>query len=449
MQMERIAIIGGGLVGALQALYLARRGFEVDVYERRPDARIREARAGKSINLALSTRGLNALKELGLEERALSISIPMEGRMMHSVAGELTFQPYGRPGQCIYSISRWGLNRELLLETEKYPNIRLFFNERCDNIDLFTNQLTFTNTDKGERKQVSYDRIFGADGAYSILRQQLMKSDRFNFSQDYLEHGYKELEIPAGKDGKHQLDKNALHIWPRGKFMLIALANIDGSFTCTLFMPFEGDVSFNSLGNSNQVMNFFKTTFPDVIPLMPDLASTFFENPTSSLVTIKSFPWNYKDKVMLIGDAAHAIVPFYAQGMNSGFEDCFIMDQMLDKFGSDWKRLFREFTITRKSNTDAMAELAVYNYEEMRANTANPKFLLRKKIERHFSDKHPELWVPLYTQVTFTNRPYEMALVDSQKQDRIMEEIMQLPDIETQWDSEQVEKRIIELLMSY
>lgn len=447
--MERIAIVGGGLVGALQALYLARRGFEVDIYERRPDARLKEAKAGKSINLALSTRGLNALKELGLEEKALAISIPMEGRIMHSTAGELTFQPYGRPGQCIYSISRWGLNRELLMETEKHPNIRLFFDERCENIDLFTNSLTFTNTATGEQREEMYDRIFGADGAYSILRQHLMKSDRFDFSQSYLEHGYKELQIPPAKDGKHQLDKNGLHIWPRGKFMLIALANIDGSFTCTLFMPFEGEVSFASLTTDAQVMNFFKTTFPDVVPLMPNLGSDFFENPTSSLVTIKCSPWNYKDKVMLIGDAAHGIVPFYAQGMNSGFEDCYILDQMMEKYGADWKGLFRDFTQTRKPNTDAMGELAVYNYEEMRANTANPKFLLRKKIERHFSDKHPDLWVPLYTQVTFTNRPYEMALVDSHKQDRIMEEIMRLPDIENTWDSETVEKRIIELLMGY
>lgn len=447
--MERIAIIGGGLVGALQALYLARRGFEVDVYERRQDPRERELKAGKSINLALSTRGLNALAELGLEERALAISIPMEGRMMHSVAGELTFQPYGRPGQCIYSISRWGLNRELLLETEKYPNIRLFFNERCDSIDLFTNELSFINSETGEQKEITYDRIFGADGAYSVLRQHLMKTERFDFSQSYLEHGYKELVIPSSEDGKHQLDKNALHIWPRGKFMLIALANIDGTFTCTLFMPFEGEVSFSTLTNPEQVKEFFKDTFPDVLALMPDLGDHFFDNPTSSLVTIKCYPWNYKDKVMLIGDAAHGIVPFYAQGMNSGFEDCYILDQMMNEYGDDWKTLFREFVHTRQPNTHAMAELALYNYEEMRANTANPKFLLRKKIERHFSDKHPDLWIPLYTQVSFTNRPYQMALNDSQKQDKIMEEIMKLPDIENNWDSEKVEKRIIELLMSY
>ncbi len=447
--MERIAVIGGGLVGALQALYLARRGHQVDVYERRPDAREKELKAGKSINLALSTRGLNALTELGLDERALGISIPMEGRMMHSVAGELTFQPYGRPGQCIYSVSRWGLNRELLLETEKYPNIRLFFNERCDKVDLFTNQLSFTNTTTGKKSLEVYDRIFGADGAYSVLRQQLMKSDRFDFSQSYLEHGYKELQILPDAEGKHLLDKNALHIWPRGKFMLIALANIDGSFTCTLFMPFEGDVSFASLNSASEVMEFFKTTFPDVLPLMPDLDTMFFDNPTASLVTIKCNPWHYKDKVMLIGDAAHGLVPFYAQGMNSGFEDCYILDQMMNDYPNDWKGLFKDFTAMRQPNTNAMAELAIYNYEEMRANTANPKFLLRKQIERHFSDRHPDLWIPLYTQVTFTNRPYSMALMDSQKQDKIMEQIMQIPDIENNWDSEQVEKRIIELLMSY
>ncbi len=447
--MERIAIIGGGLVGALQALYLARRGFEVDLYERRSDPREKELRAGKSINLALSTRGLTALRGVGLEERALAISIPMEGRMMHAVAGELTFQPYGQPGQCIYSISRWGLNRELLLETEKFPSIKLFFNERCDSIDLETNRLTFLNTVTGKTKQIAYDRIFGADGAYSVLRQHLMKSDRFDFSQNYLEHGYKELEIPAGAGGKHQLDKNALHIWPRGQFMLIALANIDGSFTCTLFLPFEGDVSFTSLTSEKEVMTFFKNTFPDVIPLMPNLGKIYFENPTSSLVTIKCNPWSYQDKVMLIGDAAHGIVPFYAQGMNSGFEDCYILDQMLTDYGDNWKGLFKDFTANRSPNTNAMAELAIYNYEEMRANTANPKFLLRKKIERHFSQKYPDLWVPLYTQVTFTNRPYKQALVDSQRQDKIMEEIMNRPDIENTWDSEVVEKQIIELLMGY
>lgn len=436
-------------MGALQSLYLARKGFEVDVYERRPDAREKELKAGKSINLALSNRGLNALRELGLDERALAISIPMEGRMMHAVTGELTFQPYGRPGQCIYSVSRWGLNRELLLETEKHPNIRLFFNERCDELDLQTNTLHFTNTLTQERKVATYDRIFAADGAYSVIRQQLMKSDRFNFSQSYLEHGYKELHIPPASDGSFQLDKNALHIWPRGQFMLIALGNIDGSFTCTLFMPFEGDVSFSTLDSGASVLAFFKETFPDVVPLMPDLTEHFFQNPTSSLVTIKCNPWYHKDKVILIGDSAHGIVPFYAQGMNSGFEDCFLLDQMMDKLEGDWKTLFKDFTASRQPNTDAMAELAVYNYEEMRANTANPRFLLRKKIERHFSDKHPDLWIPLYTQVTFTDRPYSMALVDSRKQDKIMEEIMAMPDIENHWDSEVVERKIIELLMSY
>lgn len=369
--------------------------------------------------------------------------------MMHAVTGELTFQPYGRPGQCIYSVSRWGLNRELLLETEKHPNIRLFFNERCDELDLQTNTLHFTNTLTQERKVATYDRIFAADGAYSVIRQQLMKSDRFNFSQSYLEHGYKELHIPPASDGSFQLDKNALHIWPRGQFMLIALGNIDGSFTCTLFMPFEGDVSFSTLDSGASVLAFFKETFPDVVPLMPDLTEHFFQNPTSSLVTIKCNPWYHKDKVILIGDSAHGIVPFYAQGMNSGFEDCFLLDQMMDKLEGDWKTLFKDFTASRQPNTDAMAELAVYNYEEMRANTANPRFLLRKKIERHFSDKHPDLWIPLYTQVTFTDRPYSMALVDSRKQDKIMEEIMAMPDIENHWDSEVVERKIIELLMSY
>ena len=446
---ENTAVVGGGLVGCLQAIYLANAGFKVSIFERRPDPRKVELSAGRSINLALSTRGLNALENAGVKIDIDAVAVPMHGRMMHSEEGELTFQPYGAEGEHIFSTSRLGLNKQLLNQCIAHENIQLFFEYRCEAVDIRSNTLFFKD-EKGESIMKSFDRIFGVDGAFSIIRQALQRTERFNFSQEFMAHGYKELSIPAKSNNEYCIDKNALHIWPRGKFMLIALPNTDGSFTSTLFLPFDGDISFAKLKTKEQVFNFFHGFFPDALAIMPDIVDEFMRNPTSSLVTVKSQPWNYEDKILLMGDAAHAVVPFYGQGMNCGFEDCFVFNQMLAQQGNAiTPGLFKAYSKERIPNTNAIAELAIRNYVEMRDSTANPMFLLRKKIERKIAAKHPDLWTPLYAMVTFTNEPYSKALQTSQRLDKIMDQVMLRPDIEFTWDSEEVENQILELLNVY
>ena len=446
MEKEKIVIVGAGLVGSLLASVLAKRGFEVEVYERRPDIRKAELIAGRSINLALSDRGWKALKLIGIEDEIKSISIPMYGRKMHDLEGNLSYQPYGVDNQAIYSVSRGDLNLRLINFAEKNFGVKFFFDMKCTDINLKENIAHFTHQKTKEKSKVNDSRIFGTDGAFSAVRSRLQKTDRFNYSQFYLEHGYKELVIPANEGGSHKIDKNALHIWPRGNFMLIALANLDGSFTVTLFFPFEGKTSFNSIKTKEDVLAFFKETFPDAVPIMTNLTDDYFENPTSSLVTVKCSPWNYEDKVLVIGDAAHAIVPFYGQGMNSGFEDVFLLDKMIGDLNNDWSKIIPEFAKSRKPDGDAIADLAIQNFIEMRDLVADPMFLLRKKIEKKFYTKYPEKWIPLYSQVTFTDIPYSLALANGKKQEKIMNEIMTLPNIETIWDSDEVEQKILSLV---
>lgn len=443
---ERIAVIGAGLVGSLHSLYLAQRGFEVAVFERRPDLRKAEVVGGRSINLALSDRGWKALEGVGLGDKVREMSIPMYGRMMHAVDGELTYQPYGKEGQAIYSVSRGGINQLMLQMTDEHPDVHLYFNKQCRDIDLDTNTIKFQDLESGDREEKTFDHIFGTDGAFSAVRSRLQKTDRFNYCQEYLTHGYKELEIPANEDGSHRLEKNCLHIWPRGEFMIIALPNLDGSFTVTLFFPYEGQPSFGSIKTGEDVMAFFEEYFPDAIPHMPDLVNDYFDNPTSSLVMIRCSPWNYEDKICLMGDASHAIVPFYGQGMNSGFEDCRIFDDIFEEEKGKWESVFKRFSKERKPDADAILELAVRNYVEMRDKTADPQFLLQKKIEAKFYEKHPDKWMPLYSQVTFSHIPYSKALAAGDRQDAIMHKVMDRPDIEEVWDSEEVEKAILEAL---
>lgn len=441
--MEKSIVVGAGLVGSLQALMLANKGHQVDVYERRGDIRARDFIGGRSINLALSDRGWKALEIVGMTERIKEISIPMSGRMMHAHDGKLTYQAYGKEGQAIYSVSRGELNKRLVLKAAENPNVRFHFNERCLDVDLDEGSIEFKNELSGEVHTAHADRIYGTDGAFSAIRAKMQKLDRFNYSQTYLSHGYKELTIPPNSDGTHKLDKNALHIWPRGQYMTIALANLDGSFTVTLFFPFEGNPSFSSIKNEEDVLNFFKKEFPDALPLMPNLTEDYFSNPTSSLVIIRCEPWNYKDKVLLMGDSAHAIVPFYGQGMNSGFEDCSEWWRLTEEHGDNWERIFQEFSQIRKPNGDAIADLALQNYIEMRDLVADPKFLLRKKIEKKIFEKHPSKWVPLYSMVTFSHTPYHDALMIGKKQEKIMDEIMAWEHIEERWDSDEVEQQIL------
>jgi kynurenine 3-monooxygenase len=441
---QHIAIAGAGLVGSLLAIYLAKRGYRVEVFERRPDLRSQALDGGRSINLALSNRGIRALEEVGLAAQLRATAIPMHGRVMHNLKGEITKQPYGKEGEFINSISRGGLNA-VLMDRAEALGVRFHFNERVVHVNLDMTTLTLEQNDT--EKTLTFDHIIGADGAFSSIRLAMQLTDRFDLSQDYIEHGYKELHIPAGAGGTFQLEKNALHIWPRESFMMIALPNPDGSFTCTLFFPFQGATSFASLKTSEAITAFFKTTFPDAVALMPDLLKDYKEHPTGSLVTIKCFPW-VKNKTLVIGDAAHAIVPFYGQGMNAGFEDCHILNQLLDQYHDDWDRALPAFQSQRKKDTDAIATLALDNFVEMRDLVADADFLLRKKIEARLHELFPTQWIPQYSMVTFhENIPYSQAYALGQKQKRIMDEVMQRPDIATTWqtlDFQQLVRRIQE-----
>lgn len=442
--MQRITIIGSGLVGSLLSIYLARRGYKVSMYERRPDLRTNRISAGRSINLALSDRGWRGLNGVGISDEIRKVAIPMKGRMMHSVDGQLTFQPYGNETQAINSVSRGGLNCVLMDLAEK-EGVTIHFEHRCTSISLETAESHFEHN--GKDITVTADRIFATDGAFSAGRLQLqLGTDRFDYSQSYLEHGYKELTIPP-VNGEFAMDPNALHIWPRGSFMLIALPNLDKSFTCTLFFPFDGEPSFASLKSEDKMLQFFRDVLPDTIALMPHLKEEFFANPVSSLVTVKCSPWNYKDKVLLVGDAAHAIVPFYGQGMNCGFEDCVVLDKLIDTEKENWLNIFNAFSTQRKPDSDAIAELAVANFVEMRDKVGRPEFLLQKKIEAWFTAKHPDKWTPLYTMVTYSpDMRYSEAQREGQRQEMIMQKIMAIPGIENEWNSKDVESRMLDLL---
>ena len=440
---QKIAIVGSGLVGSLLAIYLKKEGHTVHVYDRSPDIRTIQF-SGRSINLAMSNRGWKALDGAGVGDKVRHIAIAMEKRAIH-IGNQLNFQHYGLQGECIYSISRGVLNRKMIDLAEE-AGAEFFFEQKIWDVNITDATLQMGETERGEWTDVKYDMVFGADGAFSRIRHRMQRQSMFNYSQDFLNTGYKELHIPANADGSYKLDKHSLHIWPRGKYMLIALPNLDGSFTCTLFMPFEGENSFASLDNRPKVEAFFAENLPDTIDVIPDLAEDFFKNPTSTLVTMKCFPWTYSDKVALIGDAAHAIVPFYGQGMNAGFEDITILNEMMQQYGNDWKTIFSEYEKSRKPNADAIAELSYRNFMEMSTKTADEKFLLQKKIEKWFASKHPEKWIPLYDRVTFSTRPYSEALAIGDFQETIMQEILKMNNIETNWQTEEVEHKIIELL---
>ena len=441
---QKIAVIGSGLVGTLLAIYLKKMGHTVHVFDRSPDMRTVEF-SGRSINLVMSDRGWKALEGVGLQDEIRKIGIPVDKRAIHLQDGKLNYQYYGKDGEAIFSLSRSVLNRKMIDLAEE-AGVEFKFEHKIWDVSLADATLYMGETEQGAWQELKYDKVFGADGAFSRIRHRMQRQSMFDYSQEFMKIGYKELHIPANPDGTHKIDKNSLHIWPRGQFMLMALANLDGSFTCTLFMPFEGENSFEALKEEHQLVDFFAKYFPDTKEVIPDLVEDFFKNPTSYLVIMKCFPWTYEDKVALIGDSAHAIVPFYGQGMNAGFEDITILAEMIAKYGDDWKTIFEAYQNERKPNADAIAELSRRNFVEMSTKTADEKFLLQKKIEKWFSDKHPDKWLPLYSRVTFSTHPYSEALALGDFQNKIMDEIMAMPDIENTWDSETVENKIIQLL---
>jgi kynurenine 3-monooxygenase len=418
--VAKFVLIGSGLAGGLLAAYLGRRGHEVNLYERRADPREGNMVGGRSINLAISTRGIYALEQIGIANEALQHAIPMHGRMIHDKSGELHFAPYDvDPKNCINSIGRASLNVTVIEAAQRHPNVHVHFNHKCIDVDL-NEAVCYLETRTG-KLTVRGDAVIGVDGAFSAVRKSMqLKINDFQYDERYLAHGYKELTIPPGPDGSWQMEKNALHIWPRKSFMMIALPNPDGSFTCTLFWEFEGPRSFATTNTDDEVQRFFEEEFPDAVPLMPTLLEDFRINPTGSLVTIRCAPWYYRDKVCLLGDAAHAVVPFYGQGMNAAFEDCVVLDECLETFSDNGERAFGDYFRRRKENADALADLAIGNFIEMRDKTASKTFRAKKKLDHALEAALPGVYLPLYTMVTFTRLPYATAAKRARLQDLLV-----------------------------
>jgi kynurenine 3-monooxygenase len=422
---NKTVIVGAGLCGSLLALRLAQRGYKVEVYESRPDLRTTDISAGRSINLALSDRGLKALRLCGMEEKAREICIPMFGRLMHDAKGDTFSSNYsGRENEFINSISRGNLNAILLDAAEEHENVNIHFNVKCENIDIENTIAHFKDYNTKESFSVHADVIFGADGAGSSLRKSYVSERKFlfSYSQEYLNHGYKELEIPADTSGNHQISKEHLHIWPRGDFMLIALPNMDGSFTVTLFLSYdEGEFNFDNLTTEEKITEFFEKEFPDALALIPNIKEEFINNPTGPLGTVKCSPWSYQGKTLLIGDSSHAIVPFYGQGMNASFEDVFVFDEILSQDLGDWEAVFKAYQKARKHDTDAIAALAIDNYHEMRAHVANPLFKEKRTIEMDLEKTFPAEYSSKYSLVTFNEQiGYDEAMNRGRAQDKAL-----------------------------
>ncbi|XP_059095648.1 kynurenine 3-monooxygenase-like [Tigriopus californicus] len=415
---EKAVIVGGGLVGALEACFLAKRGVEVHLYEYRDDIRNMEHVAGKSINLSLSVRGRAALAHLGLDlHLTQDYGIPMRARMIHPIQGHTYAVPYGKEDQCIYSVGRRYLNELLLDAGEKFPNLHYHFNYKLTYLDVESGEMVFQSHDVEHK--IQSDMVLGCDGAFSNVRKALMRKTRFDFSQEYIPHAYLELCIPPTQGGEFAMPPNYLHIWPRGNFMMIALPNQDKSFTVTLFMPFE---TFDAITDDTSLLDFFLANFPDSIPLIGQarLIEDYFNIKPSPLVSIKCSPYNYQDKVLILGDAAHAMVPFYGQGMNCGMEDVLILDQYLDKYPQSRLKAFEEYSRTRNIDAKAMCDLAMYNYIEMRDLVAKPSFWIRKRLDSFLHWLMPTSWVPLYTSVTFSRMRYHQCIANRNWQDQTL-----------------------------
>ncbi|MEL6588965.1 MAG: NAD(P)/FAD-dependent oxidoreductase [Bacteroidota bacterium] len=443
---EKIVVIGAGLCGTLLAIRLAQRGYAVDLYERRPDMRRADVPAGRSINLALSDRGIKALRMVGMEDFAKEEVVPMHGRMIHPLGGDPWLSPYsGRKEDFINSVSRSGLNEALLNVAQGYDEINLYFDHPCTQVDLKGGRVAFKNEVDGSENWVEASAFFAADGAGSVVRRAILghsASLLFQYEQKWLHHGYKELSFPPAENGGWRIEKNALHIWPRGSYMMIALPNLDGSFTGTLFHPFKGEHGLNSLDTKDKVRDYFQRVYPDAVPHLPDLEEEYFDNPTSPLGMIKCYPWQVEGKFLLIGDSAHAIVPFYGQGMNCAFEDVVVLDQYLEEFGNDWERVFQAYQQDRKADTDAICDLAIDNFYEMRDHVDDEAFMRKRQLEMKMEQELADYYSK-YSLVTFAeDLPYAAAMQQGRRQDEILLQLCQDPAV-MDWPIEKVQEYVM------
>ncbi len=423
--MEKITLIGAGLTGPLMATYLANHGYCVDIYEQRPDMRKESISAGRSINLAMSERGNHALKEVGLYETINPLTIPMRGRMIHDLDGSTHLQPYGqRPNEVIHSVPRAQLNKALMTLAEETGKVKIHFNKECTDLDLDKKTVTIKNSYTGETCIISYELVMGVDGSASAVREAIVQKGAFSYQKKPLGHGYKELTMYPKRNGDFRLYSNALHIWPRGQFMLIALPNKDKTFTCTLFFPIEGPISFETVNDESEILKFFQLQFPDTIKLIPDLVEQFQQNPVGQLASVYCDPWHYQDKAVLLGDAAHAVVPFFGQGMNASFQDCSVLSSLIEKNRGNWSDIFSEFSRTHVQNGHAIADMAVENYLEMRDHVNDPEYKKRRKLELKFEEYFPEKFIPRYSMVSFHRLPYAEVYQRGEKQFRLLDKII-------------------------
>jgi kynurenine 3-monooxygenase len=435
-----MVVVGAGLSGSVLAVFLARRGHQVDVFERHEDARVQRGARRAALNITLCERGLHALEAIGMREAVLALAVPARGRQVHALDGSVAYQPYGNHGEAIYSISRADLNQALVECAANVPGVRFHFEQKCTRVDLASASAQFEHATTGAIRQISADRIFGADGAYSAVRAQLQRTEQFNYSQEYWRlGGYKSLWLPARPDGKPALETERLHIWPRGSRMLIGFPNRDGSMMLSLLLPLRGEDSYESLSDAARVETFFRAAFPDIVDVIPALSEQFFAKPANSLLTVRCEPWSYEDRALLIGDAAHAILPSYGQGANAGFEDCAILDQCMAQHGGDWHAVFQEFERRRKPSLDVMADLCIEHFVELCELVGDPKFLKRREIERMLEERHPRLYRSLYSMVSFSRIPYAEAFAIEQRQRRAVDRIATIEGIEGKIDSPEVE----------
>ena len=447
--MQRIIVAGAGLVGSLLAVYLSKKGYRVDVYDRNPDPRdaSSDARAGKAFNLTLCDRGFKALDEVGVGNLIRSISVPAYGRFVHNEQSELAYQPYGNNAEALYSILRSDMSRAMVEFAAEQPNVEFYFDEKCVGLGLSPLEVEFKHMRTGAQRREKAYLLFGADGAFSGVRTHLQRFHRVSYAQEFLDQGYKELNVPATATAEWVSEKNVLHMWPRGRYMLLGFPNPDGSFTCSLHMPFEGSVSFASLQTESDVFDFFNEKFPDVVDHIPNLVEEFNRCAPNPMVTVKCSPWTLQGKVALIGDAAHVLYPYYGQGANAGFEDCSVLMECLEKYGDDWKTVFSEYEQLRKPNMDAISEMVVEHYVEIRDLLGDPKFLLRKALERKMNQLFPDRYLPLYSMIAFTTMPYVEALRIEREQRSLIDYLMNTPDIDQNWDSKEVENIMAQLVM--